>query len=171
MSNTTDGMVKNKKTIACIEKNFGTTATHKTNKGVIEWNFEFVLPKSTLESIEGMRQTYLEWNLKAHIKRPTWNTKDLEAHEHIRIVRTLAQDLAQYPSARVCTVALDQSLADISEQYRYLAEQGQLYCLYTNRTRRIWYLYCCRFGIVSSEKGHSHGRYRVDTPRVGQQTN
>lgn len=98
------GEVTDKKVFYTDHKQLGTHAagTHKINKGVIEWPFEFLLDPATPESVEGMSNTWLVWNLYASIERPGWNLKDLLTTSHIRIVRTLGLDQMETTRSRVC---------------------------------------------------------------------
>ena len=82
--------------------NLGTAGTHKINKGVIEWPFEFTLQPSLPESVEGMASSWLVYNLFASVERPGWNQKDLTHNTHIRLVRTLGGDQMETTRSRVC---------------------------------------------------------------------
>jgi hypothetical protein len=72
-------------------QNLGVETAHKINAGTMEWAFEFELPPSVPESVEGLRETYIVYHLHASVSRPGWNVKDILAQEHIRIVRTLGE--------------------------------------------------------------------------------
>ncbi len=74
---------------------------HKIKAGVIEWPFEFELSPSMPESVEGLPNTYVIYNLHASVSRPGWNTKDLQSQERIRIVRTLGQASMETTRSRV----------------------------------------------------------------------
>jgi hypothetical protein len=71
------------------EQKLGVETAHKINAGSMEWAFEFELPPSMPESVEGMRETYIVYHLQASVSRPGWNAKDIVAQEHVRLVRTL----------------------------------------------------------------------------------
>lgn len=79
----------------------GIESAHKIKAGTIEWPFEFELSPSMPESVEGMRETFIVYHLHAAISRPGWNSKDVVAQEHIRIVRTLGQDQMEMTRSRV----------------------------------------------------------------------
>lgn len=96
------GEVSDKKTFWHEDRKLGTEGTHKINSGTIEWPFEFQLDPSMPESIEGMNSTYIVYDLHASISRPGWNAKDITAHSHIRIVRTLGPEQMETTRSRVC---------------------------------------------------------------------
>ncbi|KAK5000761.1 hypothetical protein LTR66_000447 [Elasticomyces elasticus] len=75
--------------------------THKVNAGRHTWAFEFDLSPGMPESVEGMAETYIAYSLNATLARPSWNTKDLVASEHIRIVRTIGQEQHETQRSRV----------------------------------------------------------------------
>ncbi|KAF1350054.1 hypothetical protein BDV97DRAFT_398841 [Delphinella strobiligena] len=94
------GEVSDKKTFWHEERNLGTAGTHKINSGTIEWPFEFQLDPSMPESIEGMNSTYLVYDLHASVSRPGWNAKDIIAHSHLRLVRTLGPEQMETTRSR-----------------------------------------------------------------------
>lgn len=65
-----------------------------SSKGVIlpagnwEWPFEYILPGSTAESVEGMAETHLTYKLKATVARGRL-AYDLHAYKPVRVIRTL----------------------------------------------------------------------------------
>ncbi|KAK3717366.1 hypothetical protein LTR37_005755 [Vermiconidia calcicola] len=96
------GEVSDKRTFWTQEQKLGNLeSTHKVKAGVIEWPFEFELSPSMPESVEGLRETYIAYHLSASVSRPGWNTKDICAQKHIRIVRTLGQDSMETTRSRV----------------------------------------------------------------------
>lgn len=95
------GEVTDKRSFWTQEQKLGVESTHKIKAGVIEWPFEFDLSPSMPESVEGLRETFIAYHLHASVSRPGWNTKDLLAQEHIRIVRTLGQDSMEMTRSRV----------------------------------------------------------------------
>lgn len=95
------GEVSDKRVFHNDCKSLGTAGTHKINKGVIEWHFEFTLGPSMPESVEGMANTWLVYNLHASVERPGWNAKDVLTSMHIRVVRTLALDQTETSRSRV----------------------------------------------------------------------
>lgn len=99
------GEVSDKKTFWHEERNLGTAGTHKINSGTIEWPFEFTLDPSMPESIEGMNSTYLVYDLHASVSRPGWNAKDIVAHSHLRLVRTLGPEQMETTRSRVCRLS------------------------------------------------------------------
>ncbi|SZF02827.1 unnamed protein product [Blumeria hordei] len=65
--------------------------------GNYEWPFDLILPGSMAESIEGMRETYITYKLKATLARGKL-AHDLHTWKPVRIIRTLDStdlDLAQ----------------------------------------------------------------------------
>ena len=96
------GEVQDKRVFWNQEHKLGTIeSAHKVNAGPIEWPFEFELSPSMPESVEGFRETYIVYHLHASVSRPGWNTKDVVAQEHLRIVRTLGQDSMEMTRSRV----------------------------------------------------------------------
>lgn len=96
------GEVSDKRTFWTQEQKLGgVESTHKIKAGTIEWPFEFELSPSMPESVEGLRETFIAYHLCANVSRPGWNSKDLGAQEHIRIVRTLGQDSMEMTRSRV----------------------------------------------------------------------
>jgi hypothetical protein len=95
------GEVTDKRSFWTQEQKLGVESAHKIKAGVIEWPFEFELSPSMPESVEGLRETFIAYHLHASVSRPGWNTKDLLAQEHIRIVRTLGQDSMEMTRSRV----------------------------------------------------------------------
>lgn len=96
------GEVSDKRTFWTQEQKLGNLeSTHKVKAGTIEWPFEFELSPSMPESVEGLRETFIAYHLCASISRPGWNSKDIVAQEHIRIVRTLGQDSMEMTRSRV----------------------------------------------------------------------
>jgi hypothetical protein len=84
--------VVEEKLVSCHNtQNLGVETPHKINAGIMEWAFEFELPPSMPESVEGLRETYIVYHLQASVSRPGWNAKDIMAQEHVRIVRTLGE--------------------------------------------------------------------------------
>ena len=101
MGGLSTGEVTDKRSFWTQEQKLGVESTHKIKAGVIEWPFEFELSPSMPESVEGLRETFIAYYLHASVSRPGWNTKDLLAREHIRIVRTLGQDSMEMTRSRV----------------------------------------------------------------------
>ncbi|QIX01437.1 hypothetical protein AMS68_006954 [Peltaster fructicola] len=98
----TSGVTEDKRTFLNQERPLGSIeSTHKVNEGFIEWPFEFELPASTPESVEGLRDTFIVYHLHAAISRPGWNVRDLTARAHLRIVRTLGQESAEMARSRI----------------------------------------------------------------------
>lgn len=95
------GEVADKRTFFSESQTLGTSGTHKINKGVIEWPFEFELHGDMSESIEGMSSTWVVYNLIATVSRPGWNAKDLCRAVHVRIVRTLGAEQMEGTRSRV----------------------------------------------------------------------
>lgn len=95
------GEVMDKRSFWNQEQKLGIESAHKIKAGTIEWPFDFELSPSMPESVEGLRETYIAYNLSASVSRPGWNAKDLVAQEHIRIVRTLGQDSMEMTRSRV----------------------------------------------------------------------
>lgn len=95
------GEVSDKRAFWTQEQKLGVESAHKIKAGVIEWPFEFDLSPSMPESVEGLRETFIAYHLHASVARSGWNTKDLVAQEHIRIVRTLGQDSMEMTRSRV----------------------------------------------------------------------
>jgi arrestin-related trafficking adapter 4/5/7 len=95
------GEVTDKRSFWTQEQKLGVESAHKIKAGVIEWPFEFELSPSMPESVEGLRETFIAYHLYASVSRPGWNTKDLLAQEHIRIVRTLGADSMEMTRSRV----------------------------------------------------------------------
>jgi hypothetical protein len=67
---------------------------HKINPGVHEWHFKFTIPGDVDESVEGLAGNFIVYNLNAVVDRG-YISKQICATKHIRIVRTLAQDLME----------------------------------------------------------------------------
>ncbi|KAF2494718.1 carbon catabolite repression protein cred [Lophium mytilinum] len=67
---------------------------HKINPGVHEWTFKFTIPGDADESVEGLVGNYIVYNLNAVVDRG-YISKQICATRHIRIVRTLGQDLME----------------------------------------------------------------------------
>ncbi|MBE7181817.1 MAG: hypothetical protein INR71_11535 [Terriglobus roseus] len=67
------------------------TSTHRIKPGVHKWPFNFVLPQTLPESVEGMYGSYIVYNLHVSIDRG-WSTRALTATKRVRIVRTLGAD-------------------------------------------------------------------------------
>jgi len=96
------GEVTDKRTFWSQEQKLGNLeSSHKVKAGTIEWPFEFELSPTMPESVEGLRETYIAYHLCASVSRPGWNSKDIVAQEHIRIVRTLGQDSMEMTRSRV----------------------------------------------------------------------
>ena len=95
------GEVSDKRSFWTQEQKLGVESTHKIKAGVLEWPFEFELSPSMPESVEGLKETFISYSLHASVSRPGWNTKDVLAQEHIRIVRTLGQDSMEMTRSRV----------------------------------------------------------------------
>jgi arrestin-related trafficking adapter 4/5/7 len=96
------GEVSDKRTFWTQEQKLGNLeSSHKVKAGTIEWPFEFELSPSMPESVEGLRETYIAYHLSASVSRPGWNSKDVVAQEHIRLVRTLGQDSMETTRSRV----------------------------------------------------------------------
>lgn len=103
MGGMTTGEVSDKRVFYNDAIQLGTPGTHKVNKGVMEWPFEFDLNPSMPESVEGMANSWLVYNLHASIERPGWNQKDLTSSLHIRIIRTLGPEQMESTRSRVRT--------------------------------------------------------------------
>ena len=101
MGGMSSGEVVDKRVFWNQEQKLGVESAHKVKAGSIEWPFEFELAPSMPESVEGLRETFIVYHLHASVSRPGWNTKDLLAQEHIRIVRTLGQDSMEMTRSRV----------------------------------------------------------------------
>lgn len=69
--------------------------------GNYEWPFEYVLPGSTSESVEGLNDTHLTYKLKATVARGKF-AYDLHAYRPVRVIRTL--DPAALELAHAMTV-------------------------------------------------------------------
>ncbi|KAL2353487.1 hypothetical protein BJ546DRAFT_846579 [Cryomyces antarcticus] len=70
------------------------SSTLKLPAGVKEWHFEFELSGGMPESIEGLKDVYVIYSLRANLERSGYMSKDLSDVQHIRLVRTLgAEDL------------------------------------------------------------------------------
>lgn len=95
------GEVSDKRTFFDDTITLGTSGTHKINKGVLEWPFEFELQPSMAESVEGMASTWVVYHLNASVARPGWNAKDITKHVHVRIVRTLGAEQMGSSRSRV----------------------------------------------------------------------
>ncbi|KXL43962.1 hypothetical protein M433DRAFT_68880, partial [Acidomyces richmondensis BFW] len=95
------GEVTDKRVFWNQEQRLGIESSHKVKAGILEWPFEFELAPSMPESVEGLKETYIVYHLHASVSRPGWNAKDLQAQEHIRIVRTLGQDSMEMTRSRV----------------------------------------------------------------------
>ncbi|KAK5701890.1 hypothetical protein LTR97_004708 [Elasticomyces elasticus] len=95
------GEVVDKRVFWNEERKLGIESSHKVKAGPIEWPFEFELAPSMPESVEGLRETYIVYHLHASVSRPGWNSKDVLAQEHIRIVRTLGTDSMEMTRSRV----------------------------------------------------------------------
>ncbi|WPG98607.1 Hypothetical protein R9X50_00140000 [Acrodontium crateriforme] len=95
------GEVVDKRVFWNQEQKVGIESSHKVKAGTIEWPFEFELSPTMPESVEGLRETYIVYNLHASVSRPGWNAKDIVAQSHIRIVRTLGQDSMEMTRSRV----------------------------------------------------------------------
>lgn len=95
------GEVTDKRVFWNQEQRLGIESSHKIKAGTMEWPFDFDLAPSMPESVEGLKETYIVYHLHASVSRPGWNTKDLVAQEHIRIVRTLGQDSMEMTRSRV----------------------------------------------------------------------
>ncbi|KAF2123549.1 hypothetical protein P153DRAFT_303627 [Dothidotthia symphoricarpi CBS 119687] len=67
---------------------------HKINAGRHEWDFSFKMPSSLDQSVEGLPTNWVVYNLKATVDRG-YMTKQLSATSHIRVIRTLGQDLME----------------------------------------------------------------------------
>lgn len=67
---------------------------HTMGAGAHEWPFRFEIPGDTDESVEGLASSYIIYELHASVDRG-YMTKDLTTKKHIRIVRTLGQDLME----------------------------------------------------------------------------
>jgi len=101
MGGMTAGEVSDKRVFYNDSIQLGTPGTHKINKGVIEWPFEFDLNPAMPESVEGMANSWLVYNLHASVERPGWNQKDLISSMHIRIIRTLGPEQMESTRSRV----------------------------------------------------------------------
>ena len=101
MGGISSGEVVDKRVFWNQEQKLGIESSHKVKAGAIEWPFEFDLSPSMPESVEGLRETYIVYHLHASVSRPGWNSKDVVAQEHIRIVRTLGQDSMEMTRSRV----------------------------------------------------------------------
>lgn len=98
----TSGVTEDKRVFLNQERPLGSIeSTHKVNVGAIEWPFEFELPPSMPESVEGLRDTFIVYHLHASVSRPGWNQKDITARAHLRIVRTLGQESAETTRSRI----------------------------------------------------------------------
>lgn len=88
-------------------KDLGATRTsHKANKGVVHWPFEFAIAPDANESVEGLRdETWMRWQLSAVVERAGWNTKNIVATCDIRVVRTLGPDQLESTRSRVHSFA------------------------------------------------------------------
>ncbi|KAK4580035.1 hypothetical protein LTR86_000237 [Recurvomyces mirabilis] len=95
------GEVTDKRIFWNQEQKLGIETSHKVKAGPIEWPFEFELTPSMPESVEGLRETYIVYHLHASVSRPGWNSKDVLAQSHLRIVRTLGQDSMETTRSRV----------------------------------------------------------------------
>jgi len=95
------GEVSDKRTFFEKYIQLGTSGTHKINKGVIEWPFEFELQPDMPESIEGMGNTWVVYHLHATVTRPGWNAKDVSTSMHVRLVRTLGAEMTETTRCRV----------------------------------------------------------------------
>lgn len=72
----------------------GTSSSSKgsiLNPGNYEWPFEIIIPGSIAESVEGLRETYIVYKLKARVSRGKL-AHDLLALKPVRIIRTLESD-------------------------------------------------------------------------------
>ena len=134
MGNMAAGEVSDKRVFYDDVINLGTAGTHKINKGIIEWPFEFTLLPSMPESVEGLASSWLVYNLYASVERPGlgWNQKQLSAMEHVRLVRTLGMDDMETTRSRVCFPELLEEDCDDGltipepDKCRYLGQQDQL---------------------------------------------
>jgi hypothetical protein len=77
---------------------FPTDATknksHKLNNGTHEWPFNFTMPSSLDESVEGLSTNWIVYTLTATVERGSFSGK-LHASTHIRVIRTLGRDLME----------------------------------------------------------------------------
>ncbi|KAK0247281.1 hypothetical protein B0A54_16953 [Friedmanniomyces endolithicus] len=101
MGGVSTGEVVDKRVFWNQEQKLGMESSHKVKAGPIEWPFEFELAPLMPESVEGLRETYIVYHLHASVARPGWNSKDVVAQEHIRIVRTLGADSMEMTRSRV----------------------------------------------------------------------
>lgn len=135
------GEVSDKKTFWNEERPLGTAGTHKINSGTIEWPFEYLLDPSMPESIEGMNSTYIVYDLHASVSRPGWNAKDIVAHSHIRIVRTLGPEQMETTRSRVWHLLrwFKKDWTDLSciDKFRHLGQQAELQHIHPHRCRCI----------------------------------
>ncbi|KAF1850345.1 uncharacterized protein K460DRAFT_274180 [Cucurbitaria berberidis CBS 394.84] len=67
---------------------------HKINAGYHEWEFTFKMPNNLDQSVEGLPTNWVVYNLKASVDRG-YMSKQLSAHSHIRVIRTLGRDLLE----------------------------------------------------------------------------
>ncbi|KAJ9667372.1 hypothetical protein H2201_002573 [Coniosporium apollinis] len=65
---------------------------HKLGAGHKEWTFEFSIPGEAPESVEGLANSYIIYNMTASVSTAGFMTRDLVAKSHIRVVRTLSFD-------------------------------------------------------------------------------
>lgn len=65
---------------------------HRIGPGHHEWTFKFTLNGDLPESVEGLLGSHIIYNLTASVDRG-YLTKDLSTTKHIRVVRTLGQDM------------------------------------------------------------------------------
>jgi len=72
-----------------------------------EFRFSFPLAGNTPESIEGLKGSFIAYDIRAVGERG-FTTKDLTANKHLRIVRTLGPDAMESAVASVCVEKADQ---------------------------------------------------------------
>ncbi|KAJ9640379.1 hypothetical protein H2199_005918 [Coniosporium tulheliwenetii] len=93
----TPSMIQDKETFLRDERilyptDGGKGKPHKLGAGHKEWTFEFSIPGEAPESVEGLANSYIIYNMTASVSTAGFMTRDLVAKSHIRVVRTLSFD-------------------------------------------------------------------------------
>ncbi|KAF2670337.1 hypothetical protein BT63DRAFT_413073 [Microthyrium microscopicum] len=98
-NNAAQNVVRDKGILVSEEQQFipapgAPVTTHRIAPGRHEWRFKFMLDPSLPESVEGLSSSFVVYNLTAEFDRG-YMSKSLTATKHVRVVRTLSQDMTE----------------------------------------------------------------------------
>jgi hypothetical protein len=126
-----------------FEKSWPFRVSGKTKTEILppdnyEWPFDCILEGSLPESVEGLKDAWVIYRLKAEIGRR--RAKDIVVRKPLRLVRTLDPSALELAHAMVSSrgPANDVSPNVFPERGEHLAEQGRVLYQYSQQGHHLW---------------------------------